>query len=49
MIPKLNWRSEYASKPGILCCRPVATKRGKKVVTGHVMRQARGRELRQIT
>jgi hypothetical protein len=49
MVPKLDQQRGYVSKPRILLYCLVAVKQGKEPATGQVMRQARGRELRQIT
>ncbi len=49
MVPKRDQRRGYASKHGIPLCCSVAMKPGKKPVTGQVMGQTRGQELRQIT
>jgi hypothetical protein len=49
MVPKLDQQRGYAPHPGILLCRSVAMKQGKKPATGQFMVQTRGQELRQIT
>ena len=49
MVPKLDQRRGYASKPGTYLRRSVALKQGKKPTTGPLMSQEKGQELRQIT
>jgi hypothetical protein len=49
MVPKLDQRRGYASKPRIPPLRPVAINPGNKPVAGPFKRQREGQEFRQIT
>ncbi len=49
MVPKLDQRRGYASKPRIPPYRAVALNPENKPVAGRFMRQDEGQEFRQIT